>query len=191
MSEQKWTTKLWTTRLVSELITPEDNPRFIREEKFLQLKESIKQDPDFLKVRPIVVNMIESRKNVVVCGNMRLRACQSLGMTEVPVVEVEVDELTAKRWTLKDNVSAGEWDYEALSGYPEDLLDDSGVEFESSKKTGAQAKTKICFPIDESVRDRVDEFMTREEISSDKVVLNRLLDFYESKSEEVVPIVEG
>jgi hypothetical protein len=57
------------------------NPRVIRDEKFKKLCQSIKDFPEMLELRPIVVN----DDMIVLGGNMRLRALQELGIKEVAV----------------------------------------------------------------------------------------------------------
>jgi len=57
-----------------------NNPRVIRDENFKKLVNSIKEFPEMLEVRPIVVN----KDMVILGGNMRYRACQEAGLKEVP-----------------------------------------------------------------------------------------------------------
>lgn len=89
-----------------------DNPRYIREPKFNKLVKSIKEFPEMLKLRPIVVNS----DMVVLGGNMRLKACKEAGLKEVYVLKAE--ELTPeqqKEFVIKDNASFGEWDWDLLA----------------------------------------------------------------------------
>lgn len=60
-----------------------DNPRLIKDERFKKLVKSIKEFPEMLHLRPIVVN----DEMVVLGGNMRLKACKEAGLTEVPVIK--------------------------------------------------------------------------------------------------------
>lgn len=89
-----------------------DNPRTIDTEAFDKLVRSLKKSPWMLQLRPIVVD----ENNVVLGGNMRLRACRSAGYTEVPVIVAK--DLTKEQqseFIIKDNVSAGEWNWEQLA----------------------------------------------------------------------------
>lgn len=90
----------------------EKNPRFIRDEKYLQLLASVKEDPEFLEVRGLIV-MPHKKKYVVIGGNQRLRACIEAGMEEIPCDVLRKDTPVAKlkSWTVKDNAHYGEWDY--------------------------------------------------------------------------------
>lgn len=94
----------------SKLRTSPNNPRSIRENKMEQLMRSIAEDPELVHARPLIVN----ENYEVIAGNQRLRACIALGWKEVPCVVVNWDEAKQKRAMIKDNVSAGEWDWDTL-----------------------------------------------------------------------------
>jgi len=55
------------------------NPRTIKDAKFKKLVQSIKEFPQMLKLRPIVVD----EEMVILGGNMRFAACKEAGLTEV------------------------------------------------------------------------------------------------------------
>jgi ParB-like chromosome segregation protein Spo0J len=76
-----------------------------------QLMRSISEDPELMQARPLIVN----ERMEVLAGNQRLRACVALGWAEVPCVVVDWDEQKQKRVMVKDNVSAGEWDWDTLA----------------------------------------------------------------------------
>lgn len=88
-----------------------DNPRFIRDDKFKKLVQSLTDFPQMADVRPIVVN----EDMVVLGGNMRLRAMKEAGWKEVPVVVVDWDEAKQKEFVIKDNVGFGEWDWDEIT----------------------------------------------------------------------------
>lgn len=91
-----------------------ENPRIISEENFNKLVTSIKEFPEMLNIRPIVVN----RDNVILGGNMRLRACKAAGLKEVPVIHADIlTEEEQKEFILRDNVSTGTWDIKNLREY--------------------------------------------------------------------------
>lgn len=95
----------------NKLRTSPSNPRAIRENKMEQLMRSIQEDPELMQARPLIVN----ERMEVLAGNQRLRACVALGWAEVPCVVVDWDEQKQKRVMVKDNVSAGEWDWDTLA----------------------------------------------------------------------------
>ena len=97
---------------ISEVKLNESNPRFIKDDKFKKLVKSIKDLPQMLDIRPIVVN----KDMMVLGGNMRLKACVEAGLIEVPIIIA--DNLTKeqeKEFLIKDNVSGGEWDWDMIA----------------------------------------------------------------------------
>jgi hypothetical protein len=102
-----------------------NNPRVIKDDNFRRLVNSIKDFPQMLEIRPIVVN----DEMVVLGGNMRLRACQELGLKTIPVIKAsELTEQQQTEFMLKDNASAGAWDFDALANtFDDKTLFDFGV----------------------------------------------------------------
>lgn len=111
---------------ISQIIPNPENPRIIKDDKFKKLVQSIKDFPEMLKLRPIVVNS----DMVVLGGNMRLKACIEAGLKEVEIIKA--DELTAeqqKEFIIKDNVGFGEWDWDVLANEWDELpLEDWGLD---------------------------------------------------------------
>jgi hypothetical protein len=88
------------------------NPRHIKDHKFTQLVKSIRHFPEMLQLRPIVVDA----DNIVLGGNMRLKACIEAGLKEVPIIVAsELTEEQQKQFIIKDNIGYGEWDWEVLA----------------------------------------------------------------------------
>jgi ParB-like chromosome segregation protein Spo0J len=92
-----------------------NNPRVLRDDKFQKLKQSIQEFPKMLSLRPMVID----ENNVVLGGNMRLRALQELGFTDVEDAWVkrssDLTEEEKKRFIIADNVAFGEWDWDTLA----------------------------------------------------------------------------
>lgn len=91
-----------------------NNPRIIKDDKFEKLKKSIKDFPKMMELRPMVINS----DNIVLGGNMRLKALKELGYKEVPKEWVKrAEDLTEdeqRQFIIKDNVGFGEHDWEML-----------------------------------------------------------------------------
>jgi hypothetical protein len=87
------------------------NPRFIRDEKFEKLVQSLKDFPEMANVRPIVCNT----DFVILGGNMRFRAMKEAGWKEAPVDVVDWDEAKQREFIIKDNVGFGEWEWDVLA----------------------------------------------------------------------------
>jgi hypothetical protein len=96
---------------ISKVIPNSDNPRYIKDEKFKKLVQSLRDFPEMANVRPIVVN----QEMVVLGGNMRLKAMQEAGWKEVPVEVVDWSEEKQREFIIKDNVGFGEWDWDELA----------------------------------------------------------------------------
>jgi len=89
-----------------------ENPRIIKDNKFKKLVSSIKEFPEMLELRPIVVNS----DMIVLGGNMRLKACKEAGLKEVYILKAEnLTKEQEKEFIVKDNVSFGEWDWDILA----------------------------------------------------------------------------
>ena len=96
---------------LSEIRENPKNPRLIKDENFQKLVRSIQEFPEMLEARPIVVNP----DNIVLGGNMRLKACKAAGLTEAPVYVASWEESKANAFIIKDNVGYGEWDWDILA----------------------------------------------------------------------------
>lgn len=92
------------------------NPRFIRDKRFEQLVKSIEDAPEMLEYRTLLVYPFGG-KYVVVCGNMRLRACQQIGFKELPCYVLPEGTTVAKlrEYAIKDNVAFGTDDFDLLA----------------------------------------------------------------------------
>jgi hypothetical protein len=111
---------------ISSIYENKENPRIIKDAKFKKLVQSIKDFPEMLELRPIVVDS----NNIVLGGNMRLKACKEAGLKEVPIIVA--DQLTPeqqKEFIIKDNVGFGEWDWDILANeWDAELLDNWGLD---------------------------------------------------------------
>ena len=111
---------------ITQVRPNENNPRFIKDYKFKKLVTSIKEFPEMLKLRPIVVNS----DMVVLGGNMRLKACKEAGLKEVWILKAEeLTEAQQREFIVKDNVGFGDWDWDILANeWDVDLLEDWGLD---------------------------------------------------------------
>lgn len=97
---------------IGEIKTNPKNPRVIKDEKYKKLVQSIKEFPEMLEIRPIVVD----KDFIVLGGNMRLKACKEAGLEEIPVICAEsLTPQQQKEFIIKDNVSFGQWDWKVLN----------------------------------------------------------------------------
>ena len=110
---------------ITKILPNPDNPRTIKKAQFEKLKKSIIDFPEMIGLRPIVVD----DAMMILGGNMRLRALQSLGYKKVEVLIAEgLTPEQKKEFIIKDNVSFGDWDNDILANVWEvEALNDWGL----------------------------------------------------------------
>lgn len=113
------------------------NPRWLHDDECEKLKKSLIDSPEFLEYKPLMVYAMDNGKYVTICGNMRLRVANELrldGHSEfdtIPCVILKADTPIEKikEYAIKDNVQAGNWDWDELANgeWEVEDLDDWGV----------------------------------------------------------------
>ena len=97
---------------VKEIKQTPNNPRLIKDAKFKKLIKSIKEFPQMLEIRPIVVD----ETMTILGGNMRLRACKAAGLFEIPIyIQKGLSDAEKREFIIKDNSGFGEWDWDILA----------------------------------------------------------------------------
>ena len=114
---------------LSEIKPNPNNPRIIKDDKFKKLVNSIKEFPKMMELRPLVIN----EDNIVLGGNMRLKALKELGYKEVPDEWIknakDLTEDEQRRFIIADNVGFGEHDWEMLANeWDADELSEWGLD---------------------------------------------------------------
>jgi ParB-like chromosome segregation protein Spo0J len=110
---------------ISQIKKNPDNPRVIKDEDFRKLVKSIKEFPEMLEIRTIVVN----KDWVVLGGNRRFEACKAAGLKQVPVIHAkDLTEEQQRRFIVADNVSAGSWDFDMLQSWDKQELSEWGLD---------------------------------------------------------------
>lgn len=113
------------------------NPRYLKESEHDKLKKSLTDSPEFLEYKPLMVYAMDNGNYVTICGNMRLRVANELrldGHSEfdtIPCVVLKADTpiQKIKEYAIKDNVQAGNWDWDELANGEWEIedLDEWGV----------------------------------------------------------------
>jgi ParB-like chromosome segregation protein Spo0J len=108
------------------------NPRLIKDERFKKLVQSIKDFPEMMAKRPMVCVTDVDGKLFPLGGNMRLKALKEAGYTDIPDEWITMaDEWTQEQrneFIIKDNISFGEHDWEALKNWDTEQLEDWGLD---------------------------------------------------------------
>lgn len=169
---------------LSKIKNNPDNPRIIKDDKFFMLVKSIKDFPEMLDIRPIVVN----KDMMVLGGNMRLKACVEAGMSEVPIIVADnLTEEQQKEFLIKDNVSGGQFDWDALANtWDSELLLEWGLEvfkptddinldsfFEENNET-KEVKNKIVLEYTDEDFELVSDAFKRHTGSKEQIVFKLL-----------------
>ena len=142
------------------------NPRFFRDYRYEAMKKSIKESPEMLELRELIVFPYPEGRYIVVCGNLRLRACKELGYTELPckILNLETDVKKLREYATKDNVNFGENDLDVMNNeWDKTELADWGVEFAPEKP--------------------VDEFKERFDSITDETAIYPLVPKFDEKHE--------
>lgn len=158
---------------ISDVKTNPKNPRLIKDDKFKKLVKSIQEFPQMLESRPIVVD----ENNIVLGGNMRLKACIEVGLKEIFIVQAaELTEDQKDEFIVKDNVGFGEWDWDLLANeWDTDKLTEWGLDLPINLNSKDEIySTKIVSPI--------------YEITEEKPKINELYDL--SKYNELINEIE-
>jgi DNA modification methylase len=168
---------------INSIKTNPKNPRLIKDDKFKKLVNSIKEFPQMLELRPIVVD----ENNIILGGNMRHKACIEAGLKEVFIVQAkDLTEQQKDEFIVKDNVGFGEWDWDILANeWDTDKLTDWGLDL----------------PLDVSVQEleaEEDNYEIPDEINTD-IVLGDLFEIGEHRllcgdstdSDQVAKLMNG
>lgn len=119
------------------------NPRTIKDDKFRKLLNSIQEFPKMMELRPMVIDA----QNVVLGGNMRLKALEELGYKDIPDTWVKrASDLTdeeKQRFIIADNVGFGDWDWQVLGNeWDTKKLGDWGLDIPDYTKQDYSDKNK-------------------------------------------------
>lgn len=161
------------------------NPRWLHDDEGKKLKKSLIDSPEFLEYKPLMVYAMDNGNYVTICGNMRLRIANELrldGHSEfdtLPCVILKADTPIEKikEYAIKDNVQAGNWDWNELANgeWEVEDLDEWGVNTSFLNASESDADTldglfdteddkeektkdlKITITIDASFAEKADE----------------------------------
>lgn len=171
---------------IHKIKTNPKNPRIIKDGKFKKLVQSIKDFPEMLKLRPIVVD----ENNIILGGNMRYKACIEAGLKEIYVIQADdLSDVQKRQFVIKDNVGFGEWDWDILANtFDNKELTDWGLDvwqmnedqnledfFNEEIEIDEKEDTKIVLNYNKEDYDTIIELFNKLEGSKESIVKNLLL----------------
>lgn len=137
------------------------NPRYLKESEHDKLVKSLADSPEFLEYKPLMVYGLEDGTYVTICGNMRLRVANELriggntNFDKLPcfVLKTDTPIQKIKEYAIKDNVQAGNWDWDELANgeWETDDLQNWGVDCSFLQ----QDEWEELPPVDKEVKDPV------------------------------------
>ena len=165
---------------INEIQSNVANPRTIKKAKFDKLVQSIKDFPEMLELRPIVID----ENNIILGGNMRHKACIEAGLKEVPVKIAKGLTVEQKQeFIVKDNVGFGEWEWDILANEWDSVqLTEWGLDVWENEDDVELTETESCDFIircenNEELKKIQDVFNTK----SKKINYENFLDKHEQK----------
>lgn len=159
------------------------NPRYLTDKGFRDLKKSIKNNPELLGGRELLVYPYNSTY-VIIGGNSRYKALLDLGFIEAPckILDESTSKKILKKYILLDNHSAGKWEQTSLSeGWTQLELDDIGLDIQLEPITSNMDSN----PSDEDFEDDDTEEQEEDNMAFYNSMLNDCL--YESNNIYDIP----
>ena len=97
---------------IDDLIFAEYNPRQLSDDQYKHLKDSISR---FGLVDPIIINKNKDRKDIIIGGHQRVKVARTMGINEVPCVEIDLTYDREKELNVRLNKNTGDWDFDILN----------------------------------------------------------------------------
>ena len=162
--------------LLKKLKLLEKNPRKITKEQLEKLCKSLKDDPEFLKKRPILVNLVNDVYHVY-AGNQRVQAAKKIGWKTIPCdVDENLDEALIKSRVIKDNKTYGEFDFDIIA---------NEYDFDDLIEYGFSPDELLGKEVEEILNEDEDED-TSLEPSKDEDAFTKLGDLYELNGHRLI-----
>lgn len=113
----KLETKIYDAR-ISDLTETEHNPRQISKSDFKKLQKSLKEFPEMLEIREVVID----ENGVILGGHQRVRAAKANGESTITVKQVfGLTNKQKREFVIKDNIANGDWDLDEIANAWDDI----------------------------------------------------------------------
>lgn len=142
------------------------NPRFFRDYRYEAMVKSMRDCPEMLELRELIV-FPNGDKFVTVCGNLRLRGGRELGLKEMPCKVLPADTPAEKlcEYAAKDNISYGEDDMDIISNeWDREMLEGWGFEFPQEKEKDPFKERFESIKDDDAVYPLIPKYDERHEL---------------------------
>lgn len=124
----------------------EYNPKQMTASQVADLQASVER---FGLIDPLILNSAKGRENILIGGHQRLQICRRLGFKEVPVVYVNIADMTKEQeLCIRLSKNIGSWDYNLLANFDGSLLRLAGF-----SDLQLEAFTNVEVPINEKELD--------------------------------------
>ena len=170
------------------------NPRLVKKERYEATRRSIEESPEMLNLRELIVVEYMEDRYVVVCGNIRLRACKELGYKTVPckVLPGDTPAKKLREYAAKDNINYGEDDKDIIANEWAEFqteLADWGMEFEQPKqkdkfreRLDAMDNDSAVYPLIPKYDEKHELFIIQSSNEVDSNWLREILDMQHMRS---------
>lgn len=167
---------------LDDLKLQKGNPRYIKDEKFAKLVNSIKEFPKMMELRPIIYNPVNME---ILGGNMRYKALKELGYDNIPENWIksaqDFTDAEIRRFIITDNNGFGEWDYDLLANdWDAEELEEWGMDipdfsFEDEEEKEKDEPTEFAFGVKFPI-DYKSTFKDVDKIKMANLILNLFQD---------------
>ena len=167
---------------ISKVKPNSSNPRIIKDYKFKKLVNSIKEFPQMLKIRPIVVD----ESMIVLGGNMRLKACKEAGLKHVHVIRAsELSEEQKAEFIIKDNVGFGQWDWDILANeWEAEKLEEWGLDLPIWEDNMTNDEEYKGMNPEQELEDFMNSELKRMYLVYDSDTFKNVVDWFNNKMQE-------
>lgn len=150
MTQIKFSNRKSELIAVTQLKSNENNPRFIKDDKFKKLCKSLQDFPAMLEYRPVIVN----EDMVILAGNMRYKAAVEIGYKNIPTIIAKgLTEKEQRELIIKDNIGYGEWDWDMLANeWDTEEMDEWGLDIPNFENLSEiESKGRMNATLDEKL----------------------------------------
>lgn len=166
---------------LTEIKPNPNNPRQVKNEAFKKLCKSIKDFPEMLEIREVVVD----ENMIILGGNQRYKALKEVGEKEcIAKIVTGLSEEQKREFIIKDNSPdgiSGEWDFTVLnSEFDKVELEEWGINFDiitdNNKEAGKEninnLEYTIILQLDEITAKKLDKITKKQKIDKEIFIIN-------------------